>query len=269
MSRPGWYPDPSGRYPRRWFDGTDWTASVLGANGQQGYDELPPAAAPGARALTAGSPLPPPPPPSQPTTVPPPPAGPPATWPPSTSRATPWQPELPPGTQRQQQSSRAPSPWEPTTGYPPAPASGAAPARRRASSLGAVVVGVAVALWVLSLFVLDWVDGVTFTDFRHTIPPVDGPIDNLVKANVLWLAFAWAGLATLVAVRFVIGRAGSPRFGHVSTALVAAVGAVMSTLVIVRIFRGPGPDPELGAWLLPAGHLLVVAAAVISARKAG
>ncbi|MEV1329733.1 DUF2510 domain-containing protein [Micromonospora costi] len=39
--RPGWYPDPSGRQPVRWFDGDRWTAHVVDGGGQPRLDPLP------------------------------------------------------------------------------------------------------------------------------------------------------------------------------------------------------------------------------------
>jgi hypothetical protein len=36
----GWYPDPSGRYEHRWYDGRTWTAAVA-HRGQTGHDPLP------------------------------------------------------------------------------------------------------------------------------------------------------------------------------------------------------------------------------------
>ena len=39
MSAPGWYPDPSGRYEFRWFDGNGWTPAVS-RGGVQATDEL-------------------------------------------------------------------------------------------------------------------------------------------------------------------------------------------------------------------------------------
>jgi len=42
---------------------------------------------------------------------------------------------------------------------------------------------------------------------------------------------------------------------------------VLSALVIVWLFRGPGPGPEFGAWLLPAGYLVLLAATVVSAQR--
>ncbi|CAN5571119.1 hypothetical protein BH10ACT1_BH10ACT1_37660 [soil metagenome] len=40
MTGSGWFPDPTGRFTQRWFDGADWTDQVLGANGQATGDPL-------------------------------------------------------------------------------------------------------------------------------------------------------------------------------------------------------------------------------------
>ncbi len=45
MSAPGWYPDPSGRYEFRWFDGNGWSPAVS-RGGVQATDELGVAPAP-------------------------------------------------------------------------------------------------------------------------------------------------------------------------------------------------------------------------------
>ncbi|MEI7548795.1 MAG: DUF2510 domain-containing protein, partial [Actinomycetota bacterium] len=47
MAAPGWYPDPTGRFELRWFDGAGWSASVS-RGGQQSFDD--PSAAPTAPA---------------------------------------------------------------------------------------------------------------------------------------------------------------------------------------------------------------------------
>lgn len=41
-SRGGWSADPSGRFAQRYYDGANWTAHVVGANGQTVSDPLPP-----------------------------------------------------------------------------------------------------------------------------------------------------------------------------------------------------------------------------------
>ncbi len=46
MTAPGWYDDPSGRFGKRWHDGTSWTAQVVGANGTVTTDPPQPPASP-------------------------------------------------------------------------------------------------------------------------------------------------------------------------------------------------------------------------------
>jgi uncharacterized protein YxjI len=48
---PNWYPDPTGRFESRWFDGTNWTDQVS-SGGQTQTDPMPPAQ-PGAGGTTA------------------------------------------------------------------------------------------------------------------------------------------------------------------------------------------------------------------------
>lgn len=37
----GWYPDPTGRFAQRYYDGSDWTDHVTQADGRPGSDRLP------------------------------------------------------------------------------------------------------------------------------------------------------------------------------------------------------------------------------------
>lgn len=84
MTPAGWNRDPTGRFAQRWYDGDDWTDTVLGANGQPMHDPYP-------RTLGRG--------PSHPESPPPGPSGP----QPSPSKT--WQPV-------------APAPVEASTGPP-------------------------------------------------------------------------------------------------------------------------------------------------------
>jgi Protein of unknown function (DUF2510) len=38
----GWNPDPTGRYPLRWFDGTGWTAQIFDGENMGNDSELLP-----------------------------------------------------------------------------------------------------------------------------------------------------------------------------------------------------------------------------------
>ena len=60
--RPGWYQDPSGRFPLRWHDGIQWTPQVMDGWQQPAVDPLPAMmdTPPGAATTTAPPPVPPP-----------------------------------------------------------------------------------------------------------------------------------------------------------------------------------------------------------------
>ena len=230
-TRPGWYPDPSSRFPKRWYDGHDWTASVLDRHGQQSYDQLPPAGAPAVARLPAAAPSAPPP---------------------------------PPGAQQQPVTTAS-------LGLTPPPV-----VRMTSGALTTPVVyglvGIAVACLVLSMFVLDWYSeagqSVGFRDFADGSIPSSAPfLDQLTFWNFKWLGFVIAGVALLSVFVFVVARAGSHHVGHVLAAIGATGGALVSTLAIVRLFRTDAFNPDFGAWLLPAGYLVLLVAIVISARN--
>ncbi|MDN5746105.1 MAG: DUF2510 domain-containing protein, partial [Nocardioidaceae bacterium] len=65
MNSNGWFPDPSGRFTQRWYDGHRWSDQVVAANGTTIDDPLPESDKPH-------------PPPMQAPTVPPAPAAPPS-----------------------------------------------------------------------------------------------------------------------------------------------------------------------------------------------
>jgi hypothetical protein len=44
--QPGWFPDPSGRFPLRWFDGSQWTPQVLDGWQRPATDPLPASSSP-------------------------------------------------------------------------------------------------------------------------------------------------------------------------------------------------------------------------------
>ena len=278
-TRPGWYPDPSGRYPKRWYDGNDWTASVLNHNAQQSYDQLPPAGAPAVASLPAATaPSAPPPPPGAPPR--PPATAAPVTPPPGNGS---WQPgqrwDATPSTPTRPYTSSASGgvwpPQQPVTtaslGLTPPPVVGmSSGAGTKAVVYG--LVGLGVACLVLSLFVVDWYSeggqSVGFRDFGDgDILPSAPFLDELTFWNFKWLGFVIAGLALLAVFGFVIAGVGARRGGLVVAAILAAGGALVSTLSIVRFFRTDSFDPDPGAWLLPAGYLVLLAAIVISARN--
>lgn len=280
MTRPGWYPDPTGRFPHRWHDGDDWTASVVDPGGQQGYDALPPVGAPPVPGIV-------PPPPRAATPMPPPPPGAASTAAPTVPSM--WEPAPPQRPAEPTQSWQPGQPWQsapaqqqPTQSYgyspsPPAwqpgPARGTGALAQRRSGpdpIGLIMSTAGTVMIALSLFVLDWAPALSFADLRTYMSDLDGLKwqDTLVKAYTQWLGYGLL-VVTCLAVAFAAGgRTSARRLAHVGAALAAAVGAVLGAFVIVRAFVGPGEDPEFGAWLLVGGYLVMVTALVVGARRA-
>lgn len=200
-----WFPDPSGRFARRYFDGSHWTDHVVGANGTTVADPL------------VGA-FPPPPPPMP--TLPPPPA------------------QVHPG-------SAAP-----------------APGKKALSWAGVSMAGVGVLLAALSLYALDWADGATAGDVRDGLP--DPLPDGLPFADVVSFTYVrWGGLLfllgaaiALIAVALAISRRDGSAV-RVLGAVVVGTAAILHTVAVVRLFRGPGADPAFGAWLGTVGFLTV------------
>lgn len=262
MTRSGWHPDPTGRFPKRWHDGDDWTASVILDTGEQGFDRLTSVDAP----AIPGQP--PPPVPAPP--VPPPPAydSPPPPPPPAATPQAAAVPVAAPDDASRQTWQPAPIPaLDPTRPLDPArPAAGTA--SRVLSVVTVLLVAAGVVLLALSLFVLDWVQSASFADVRDAVSSLAavGVVDEIVQVNYQWLAYAWAAVTVVSTGLLVVARVAGHRLGHTVAAVVAALGALLSTLAIVRLFRGP-TDPELGAWALPLGYLVILGAVVVGARR--
>lgn len=251
QQQPGWYTDPLGHADRRWFDGRNWTAGVLDAEGREGVDQLPGTAAP-----------------TLPGTVPPPPTtSEPSTW--AGAGAGNWSDSGWQAPGRSLPAAVAPTATAAAT-WSPQPAAAAA----RTGRLDPVVlgpIGVAIVLFVLSLFVLDWVssgpNSAGYGDLVGDGASADAFLDKVMIWHYQWLGYLVAAAAVVAVGAFVLGGAGSRRAGHVIAAVIAGAGALLAALAIVRYFRFPGLDPEFGAWLLPAGYLLLLAAVVVSARR--
>lgn len=212
-----WFPDPSGRFNQRFFDGSGWTEHVVGANGSTVADPLTGAF--------------PPPPPLTATPPPPPPF------------------------------------HHASTGTAPH-ASGP----RTTSWVGVGIAGVGLLLAALSLYALDWVDGTSIGDLRDGLP--DTLPDGLPLADVLSLNYLrWGGLLLLlgvIAALLAVGVAVSRRDGDGARLLGAAVAgtaAALHTITVVRLFRAPGADPAVGAWLGTIGFLAVAVGLAIAAPK--
>jgi hypothetical protein len=137
------------------------------------------------------------------------------------------------------------------------------------SAIALVIGTIGLALVALSLFVLDWGPEATFSDIRTGLSDLDPPewADKIVKYYTQWLGYVWLGVTGLAVAFAAGGRSAARRASHVGAALLAGLGAVLAAFVIVRGFRGPGPDPEFGAWLLVGGYLVMLAGVVFSARR--
>lgn len=265
--QPGWYPDPLGHADRRWFDGAGWTATVLDAEGRQGIDQL---AAPASTVVQAS--VPPPPPPASNAAS--------DSWArPAGSSSASWADPGSPATWAGPASDQA---WNsssaalaavvaPTVGAPQyvAPARPVVSSPMRPVAFG--LVGLAVVGFVLSLFVLDWISvGPASASFGDLVPDgasADGFLDQLALWHYQWLGYALVGVGVAVVIAAVSGAVGRARAGHVAAAVVAGVGVLVTTFAIVRYFRGPGADPEFGAWLLPAAFVVLLVAVIVSARR--
>lgn len=165
-------------------------------------------------------------------------------------------------------------PAEPTLPPPPtdarstatAPTSAAPTSGGHATALGVAAVGFLAI--TLSMFGLDWTDGTTYLDLADGADASGAPfLDTLAIWFLQWLGFALAAASLVTTILALRSRATSGGI-HRAAALAAGLGALGGALTISRIFRDVPIDPALGAWLLPAGLLIVLAAVALDARRA-
>lgn len=240
MSAQGWFPDPSGRFGQRWYDGHRWSDQVVAANGSTIDDPLPESARPY-----------PPPVPTQ--VVPPAPA--PAV--PPVPPAAPW-PAAAPGL-----GPRPAVPPRPA----PLPGPGAPVGRLRpGATLGIGLFGLLVT--ALSLFGVPWVSdgpGANFFDVSEAARNASGGGELVVRAYAAaggFVLFVVALVAVVLAGLPVPARpAGAAVLRVVATGL-CGLAAVLHTVTVVRIFRGPA-SPEIGAWLGTVGYFIAIVGLVV------
>lgn len=126
---------------------------------------------------------------------------------------------------------------------------------------------------VLSLFVLSWMDADkgTFVDLGTAARQFGS--DNYPYTTA-YLYAAWAGFVLLAVTVVLVLLAGLPlprnatgnTYARIVGAIVAGGAAVLQTVTIVQVFKGPA-SPQAGAWLGVAGYLIVIAGLVIGARR--
>lgn len=296
MSAPGWHTDPTGRFSQRWFDGNDWSAHVVGANGQTIQDPIstgtgsgtPPAPQAAPASTPAGTPSPPPAPhpnaPGQPAYPPPPPPA--YVAPAAPAYASP----------AYQSNIGQPGAWPGSGGPQTVPRSEA----RYGPGIGLAISALGIVLVLLSLFVLKWAKGdhSAFSDIHSAATKSSGGslgfADTLTKAYAQYAAYVYLVLAIigvglagfglprsrgsrLVAGFFVGGVVGivlqaidqdGTWATQLTAALVAGAAAIVQTVAIERLFRGPA-SPQIGAWLGVVGYLVVIVGVALGARRVG
>lgn len=235
----GWFPDPSGRFGRRWYDGFRWTDSVVAADGRAISDPLPEDAPP----------------------YPPPPDRPPAPAP---------GPPPAPGP-----APTAPGFYDAPRPTPPPGVGRPHPDVRFAPGAALVVGLVGLVLVALSLLGLSWADHVSFLDIGRQARKAslsDATTDSWLD-GVPWLYVTSVGFVLLALAALWVVLAGIPApnsyRGDLTQRTVAtcicAVGAVLHTVTVVRMFRGPA-SPDVGAWLGVVGYFVAIIGLIVGNR---
>lgn len=254
MSIKGWFPDPSGRFSQRWYDGHRWSDQVVAANGATIDDPLP----------ETDRPYPPPMPtqvvPPAPVASPVPPAGQPPVPPPGLPPVPAGPPPFAPAAQ-----PASPRPSGPPSGPPPRP--GAPAARLRpGATLGIGLFGLVVA--AASLLGVPWVNdgpGVSFLDISEGARDASGDGELLVRSYAIaggFVLFVLALVAVVLAGLPVPRHASGAAAMRVAATCVCGLAAVLHTVTVVRIFRGPA-TPDVGAWLGTVGYFIAIAGLVV------
>lgn len=247
---PGWYPDGSGRYAQRYYDGTSWTEFVLDASGRQTTDHVPGVTPVRAQPERWGQPSP-------------------------ASAATPSDPYRPPAAQSGQPGTqsqgwgRPPAP-DPSVSPPqygsyqfggapstasaygrpsePAAVASAAPSGVRVTT-GLIAAAVGALLVVLGALALDYwsADGAS-ASLGDIADAGDGAgINGLVTAYAgfgRWLGLLAVAAILAVAVLRAIGHATIARASALAL-IVAIVGGLFALWHLVGLFLTPdvgGPD---------------------------
>lgn len=243
MSVRGWFPDPSGRFGQRWYDGHRWSDQVVAANGSTIDDPLP----------ETDKPYPPP----MPTQVVPPAAVPPP------ARAG-HVPAPPAGWQPMAGARPGPPPAGPLTPYPAPRAPGGR--LRPGATLAVGLLGLLVA--ALSLFGVPWISdgpGVNFFDISEGARNASGDGELLVRIYAAaggFILFAIALAAVVLAGLPVPSHAAGASAMRVTATFVCGLAAVLHTVTVVRVFRGPA-TPDIGAWLGTIGYFIAIIGLVI------
>lgn len=221
---PGWYPDPTGRFPARYHDGGRWTDQVTGADGQVVADTF-------ASAQPMNQPM------NQPMSQP--------------------MSQPAPGPMPQR-------PMPAYAGPPQVPQQRGANGRAiRLIGTATAVLGALVAVIGLTAVNWSDQDDSTFADFHDNVDGATSPdgaefMDRLTLAYAQWLGWLFLGLVVVAVIAAVVVALTREVPGaRVVVAVIASTAAFTHAVVIARIFRGDDLTPEIGAWFGTVGYLMV------------
>lgn len=133
------------------------------------------------------------------------------------------------------------------------------------ATLGVGLLGLVVV--ALSLFGVPWISdgpGANFFDISDNARNAGGG-EFLVRAYAAaggFLLFAMALVAVVLAGIPVPPRLSATSFTRVIATCVCALAAVLHTVTVVRLFRGPA-SPDVGAWLGTVGYFIAIIALTI------
>lgn len=233
---PGWYPDGSGRYAQRYYDGSSWTEHVLDATGQRANDPVPGVTVPLALAPAAPSPAPPP---HQ------------QRWgQPAAAGGGRYQPSI--GTSSGSfQFGDAPTPERayasPSTASPSAPTAGTGRGFR--PTVGGLVAAAGLVLVALAVLALGYWSGGGVTASLGDISGANTGVDGLVTTYAN--AGRWLGLAAMVGIVVVAGVDSAGAAAVVDrrrpiSVVTAAVGGLLALWHLVGLFLTPDVGVDVG-----------------------
>ena len=236
----GWYPDPTGRFGQRWYDGHRWTAQVVAASGSAIEDPLPDGARP---------------------------------FPPPVQQA-PAPAAQPPGVHSGPPHAAAPA-AHPAHASPVAVAphhGGAAGAVRLRPGATLAIGLLGVLLVALSLLGVPWStegSGLSFFDVSEAAREWSGDGELVIRIYGAFAGFLMLFLALVFVVGAGVPLPRSPAAATINRMLTSfgcSVAVVLHTVTVVRIFRGPA-SPEIGAWLGVVGYFVIIAAMVVGHHR--
>jgi Protein of unknown function (DUF2510) len=269
--QPGWYPDPFGRFARRYHDGRSWTEHVADQQGTQLSDAAPLAAPTQASAPAAPA-----------ASYPQPAAGGGGWQPPGAAPGGAWgQPSggyAQPGQQAYGQPGQ--QGWGQTaTGYAGAP--GAAVTSAGVSGfIGVIVAGVGALLVFIGVLALDWYEETSRSDVADVLDFIDDAGGSPNVLSTTFFKFGWI-LALLVAIAAVVASLMKPT-------VLRIVGAALSGLLLLWTLFGwlnfnayinndanqralgfPDVSLGIGGWITIVGFLLLAVGAFIGGKLGG